>query len=594
MIVESKTIVESNTIVTSSTIVESNTNVPRRRAEHDRRVIVESNTIVESNPILESNTTVASNTIVESDTIVSSSSCRTRWSSRRRSCPVVQSNTIVESNTIVPCRRLKHDCSLPSCRTRSCPIVESNTIVRSGMSSTGFCDELLDMDREGKPSKRRASRSSGSMEQSSKKTKGTPTSGVGTDETPASKDQRTPVPRGASSTGSPSARVRGSGRDVAVLMSGGAAGQEEEAAGRQGKSAMDVVPRRRRSGETSVAAPMKSRTTSTKELISLVRPPRYDLEIPSRPQYFEDDDKENSEEDSEHDEENEEGGDDRGERGEEAEVGSEATINERGGQGELEGGLGIEYEDEGQEEETTSEGGYAQRLPPGQGHWGADRGWGGMHNEVTVVPAHTDAARLAEKKRKIRQERRSALDSKRTKQEGGTKREQGHKRKLKLLSVYEAVQRTREAEEAMKKKRQPRKKAAKEGVMEKTYVFPPDQPQSDEDAVGKTVTRPPSLQTLPPGNSSGHLSKGFLLEFDENGNQRPKMQFISVKLDMILDIPDEEFRYNQRFLGQELIDDLYKTMVESGEAAIRDRTTGAGGVNVCTLYEKPVLFGWAA
>ncbi|GBG69242.1 hypothetical protein CBR_g3941 [Chara braunii] len=35
-------------------------------------------------------------------------------------------------------------------------------------------------------------------------------------------------------------------------MSGGAASREEEAAGRQGKSAIDVVPRRRRSGDTSV------------------------------------------------------------------------------------------------------------------------------------------------------------------------------------------------------------------------------------------------------------------------------------------------------------------------------------------------------
>ncbi|GBG63372.1 hypothetical protein CBR_g37730 [Chara braunii] len=336
-------------------------------------------------------------------------------------------------------------------------------------------------------------------------------------------------------------------------------------------------------GQIVSSAPVKSRTTSTKEPVSFVRPPRYDFDIPSRPQYFEDDDEENSEEYSERDEEceeHEEGADDRGEHGEEAKVESEQTISERGGPGELKGGLGIEYEDEGQEEETTGEGGYAQRLPSGHGHWGADRGRGGMHHEVTVVSAHTHAARLTEKKRKIRQERRSDLDSKRTKQEGGTKQEECHKRKLKLLPVDEAVRRTREAEEAMKKKRQPRKKAAKGGVMEKTFVFPADHPQSDEDAVGKTFTRPPCLQILSPGNYSGHLSKNFFIEFDENGNQRPEMQFISVKFDRILDIPAKEFRYNQRFLGQQHIDDIYDAMVESGEAAIRERTIGAATVNL--------------
>ncbi|GBG76094.1 hypothetical protein CBR_g21753 [Chara braunii] len=253
--------------------------------------------------------------------------------------------------------------------------------------------------------------------------------------------------------------------------------------------------------------------------------------------------------------------------------------------------------EKGQEEETTGEGGYAdvhwgskrtQLLASGHGHWEADPGRGEMHREVGVEPVHADAVRLAEKKRKIRQERRSTLDCKKTKQEGGAKQEEG-KHKLKMLAVEEVVQRTREAEEAMKKKRQPRKKAAKGSVMEKTSVFPLDQSQSDEDAMGKTVTRPPGLQILPPGNSSGHLSKGFFLEFDENGNQRPEMQFITVKLDRILDIPDEEFIYNQRFLDQKFIDDLYKTMIESGEAAIRERTTGAAGVNVCALYEKPVL-----
>ncbi|GBG72794.1 hypothetical protein CBR_g12362 [Chara braunii] len=346
-------------------------------------------------------------------------------------------------------------------------------------------------------------------------------------------------------------------------------------------------------GQIVPSAHVKRRPTSTKEPVSLVRPPRYELVIPAGSHYFGDDDEENSEEDWERDEEREE----YQEGGGEEEVESEHTISERGGSGELEGRLGVEYEDEGQEEETTGEGGYAdvhwgskrtQQLASGHGHWAADPGSGEMHREVGVESVHADAVRRAEKKRKNRQERRSALDSKKTKQEGGAKQEEG-KHKLKMLAVEEAVQRMREAEEAMKKKWQPRKKTAKGGVMEKTFVFPPDQPQSDEDAVGKTVTRPPGLQILPSGNSSGHLSKGFFLEFDENGKQRPEMQFIYVKLDMILDIPDEEFRYNQRFLDQELIDDLCKTMVESGEAAIRERTTGAAGVNVCALYEKPVL-----
>ncbi|GBG63752.1 hypothetical protein CBR_g39296 [Chara braunii] len=296
-------------------------------------------------------------------------------------------------------------------------------------------------------------------------------------------------------------------------------------------------------GQIVPSAPVKRRPTSTKEPVSLVHPPRYELAIPARPHYFGDEDEENNEEECERDEEREE----YEEGGEEEEVESEHRISERGGSGELEGRLGVEYEDEGQEEETTGEGGYAdvhrgskrtQLLAPGHGHWEAVPGRGEMHREVGVEPAHADAVRLAEKKRKMKQERRSALDSKKTKQEGGAKQEEG-KRKLKMLAVEEAVQRTREAEEAMKKKRQPRKKTSKGGVMEKTFVFPPDQPQSDEDAVGKTITRLPGLQILPPGNSSGHLSKGFFLEFDEN--------------------------------------------------AIRERTTGAAGVNICALYEKPVL-----
>ncbi|GBG89542.1 hypothetical protein CBR_g49332 [Chara braunii] len=716
---------------------------------------------------------VVSNTTVNSPTgTVWRPSCRTRHghcylASRRCmkgrlvDCRMADNSVAVVSNTTVgqpaQCRRVRRDSATttPQCRSRvefdgtggrRGTAVEFDTTMERRRAGGLRPASLLGMDREGKLSKRRTSAGSGSMEQSPKKTKGTSTAGVGAADTPGSKGHRTPVLRGAPSTGTPSAHVRGSGPDSTVLMSGGAVGREEEATGRKGKSAMDVVPRRKRSGDTSVAgvgdevpvadhqdkcwmldwvggigersgglvlyvviknnivpiggvvkwsgeksssamleltmvlnargervagvkrvalrwakhagygkrlydifnppgteklmlsdlrsvfaffdrhvvaghepvvhsfdhisepksmlsssleaapssleaapsskpiiiAPVKRRPTSTKEPISLVRPPRYELAIPVGPQYFGDDDEENSAEEWERNEEREE----YEEGGEEEGVESEHTISERGGPGELEGRLGVEHEDEGQEEETTGEGGYAdvhqgskrtQLLPPGHGHWKADPGRGEMHREVGVEPAHANVVRLAENKRKMK-----------TKQEGGAKQEEG-KRKLKMLAVEEAVQRTREAEEAMKKKRQPRKKAAKGGAMEKTCVFPPDQPQSDEDAVGKTVTRPPGLQILPPGNSSGHLSKDFFLEFDENGKLRSEMQFISIKLDRILDIPDEEFRYNQCFLDQELIDDLYKTMVESGEAAIRERTTGAAGVNVCALYEKPVL-----
>ncbi|GBG78343.1 hypothetical protein CBR_g26372 [Chara braunii] len=174
-------------------------------------------------------------------------------------------------------------------------------------------------------------------------------------------------------------------------------------------------------GQIVSSAPVKRRPTSTKEPVSLVRPLRYELAIPAGPQYFGDDDEENSAEEWERDEEREE----YEEGGEEEEVESEHTISERGGPGELEGHLGVEYEDEGQEDETTGEGGYAdvhrgskrtQLLAPGHGHWEADPGRGEMHREVGVEPAHAKAVRLAEKKRKMRQERRSAMDSKKTKQ----------------------------------------------------------------------------------------------------------------------------------------------------------------------------------
>ncbi|GBG69775.1 hypothetical protein CBR_g4606 [Chara braunii] len=204
-------------------------------------------------------------------------------------------------------------------------------------------------------------------------------------------------------------------------------------------------------GQIVLSSPVKRRPTSIKETVSLVRLPRYELAIPAGPHYFGDDDEENSEEEWERDEKREE----YEEGGEEEEVESEHTISERGGPGELEGRLGVEYADEGQEEETTGEGGYAdmhrgskrtQLLAPGHGHWEADPERGEMHREVGVEPVHADAVRLAEKKRKIRQERRSALDSKKTNHEGRAKQEEG-KRKLKMLAVEDAVQHTREAEE---------------------------------------------------------------------------------------------------------------------------------------------------
>ncbi|GBG63684.1 hypothetical protein CBR_g38996 [Chara braunii] len=341
------------------------------------------------------------------------------------------------------------------------------------------------------------------------------------------------------------------------------------------------------------SAPVKSRPTTTKASVALGSQPRYvaatkgplplvsrqrcDYTAPSRAEkareYFEDDDDENSEEYSERAEGQEQyavgvGGMTR-RYGETSKVvgqddDTEHTISELGREVGLAGGLGYGGNDEGCEGD----------VHPTRGR---------VHHETVVVTAHTNAAGLAERKRKHTQERRSVLDSKRSKQEAGQKRQ------LKLLSVDEAVQCTRETEAATKKKQQPKKKTAKGGVMEKTSVFPAEQPQSDEEVAGKTVTRPPSLRNVPSDASSGVLSKGFFLELDEHGNQCPDMEFIFVKFDRILDIPDGEFRYNQRYLVQQTIDDIYDAMVASGEAAIRERTTGAAGVNVCALYEKPVL-----
>ncbi|GBG65923.1 hypothetical protein CBR_g54216 [Chara braunii] len=325
------------------------------------------------------------------------------------------------------------------------------------------------------------------------------------------------------------------------------------------------------------SAPMKTRPTATKAPVALGSRPRYvvatlgplplvgqqryDYTVPSRAveahEYFEDEDEENIEEYSKRARGQEQyaagvGGMTR-HPGETSKVigqgeDSEHTVSELGGEVGLAGGYGSSYE----------------------GCEGA-------------VAGHTDAAGLAERKRKHRHERRNLMDSKRSRQEAVGKRQ------LKILPVDEAVQRTRETEAVMKKKQQPKKRKAKGGVMEKTFVFSAEQPQSAEEAKGKTVTRPPSLRNVSSVTSSSVLSKGFFLELDERGNQCPDMEFIFVQFDRILDIPDGEFRYNQRYLVQQTIDDIHDAMVTSGEAAIRERTTGAAGVNVCILYEKPVL-----
>ncbi|GBG71588.1 hypothetical protein CBR_g9004 [Chara braunii] len=484
-------------------------------------------------------------------------------------------------------------------------VVESNTTAakRQSLRPLSNSAALQNMEGEGKASKRRASKNSGSMEQSPKKLKGTPAAGVGSQEAPGSKRQRTPVPRGAPSTSTPSTRVRGSGPDKAVLMTGGPARQERVPGPQQGRSVVEVVPGRPsitirdtppgpKAGQIGEkgpcrglvvpSAPMKTRPTATKAPLALgsrsrydvatkghlplVGQQRYDYTVSSRTEeaheYFEDEDEENSEEYSERAGGQEQyaagvGGMTR-HPGETSKVvgqdeDSEHTMSELGGEVGLAGGYGSSYE-------------------------GCE---GDVHATVAVA-GHTNAAGLAERKRKHRQERKSLIDSKRSRQEAGEKRQ------LKVMPVDKAVQRTRETEAAAKKKQQPKKRKAKGGVMEKTSVFLAEQPQSDEEAKGKT-TRPPSLRNVPSVTSFGVLSKGFFLELDKRGNQCPDMEFVSVQFDRILDIPDGEFRYNQRYLVQQTVDDIYDAMVASGEAALRERMTGAAGVNVCTLYEKPVL-----
>ncbi|GBG85832.1 hypothetical protein CBR_g40642 [Chara braunii] len=331
------------------------------------------------------------------------------------------------------------------------------------------------------------------------------------------------------------------------------------------------------------SAPMKTRPTTTKTPVALgsrsrydvatkghlplVGQQRYDYSVLGRVEevheYFEDEDEENNEEYSER----------------------------AGGQEQYAAGVGgmirhpgetskVVRQDEDSEHTVSASGG---EVGPAGGYGSSYEGYEGDVHATVAVAGHIDAVGLAERKRKHRRERKSLMDNKRSRQEAG------EKRRLKIMPVDEAVQRTREIEAAAKKKQQPKKRKAKGGVMKKSSVFPAEQPQSDEEAKGKTITRPPSLQNVPSVTSSSVLSKGFFLELDKHGNQCPDMEFISVQFDRILDIPDGEFRYNQRYLVQQTVDDIYDAMIASGEAAMRERMTGAAGVNVCTLYEKPVL-----
>ncbi|GBG63400.1 hypothetical protein CBR_g38023 [Chara braunii] len=301
------TSIESNTI--ESNTIESNTMVSNTIAwTHDR---IEHDCLDSRSPGLtfESNTIAWTPDRVEHDRQDSRStrtrssgtrSSRTRWSQTRSPELTIGSNTIVwthdrldsrssqtrspglaiESNTIARTHdRVEHDrLDSRSSRTRSPGLtIDSNTIAwnhdrldsrspgvrfesettvlnttrtrASGLTVEFNSAAPQNMEGEGKASKRRASKNSGSMEQSPKKLKGTPAAGVWSQEAPGSKRQCTPVPRGAPSTGTPSTHVRGSGPDKAVLMTGGPAGQERMSGSQQGRSAVEVVPGCKPSGE---------------------------------------------------------------------------------------------------------------------------------------------------------------------------------------------------------------------------------------------------------------------------------------------------------------------------------------------------------
>ncbi|GBG84888.1 hypothetical protein CBR_g39350 [Chara braunii] len=193
----------------------------------------------------------------------------------------------------------------------------------------------------------------------------------------------------------------------------------------------------------------------------------------------------------------------------------------------------------------------------------------GRREEIT--PSLTPAA-VSEKKRKARQDRKKNIHQKRG------------KRQVLSMPMDEAVQRERDAAAAERQKPERRKKAAKGGTMAKTMIFPPyEQPQSGDEAKGKTATRPSTLQLPSTEPVTSHLGKGYFLGFDADGTQKSTTQFITVDLEQILDLPDDKYRYNQRFLDENLVDDIYQVMVTSGEATIRERKTGGVGLATCPL-----------
>ncbi|GBG79524.1 hypothetical protein CBR_g29671 [Chara braunii] len=196
----------------------------------------------------------------------------------------------------------------------------------------------------------------------------------------------------------------------------------------------------------------------------------------------------------------------------------------------------------------------------------------GRREEIT--PSLIPAA-VTKKKRKAREDRKKNLHQKRG------------KRQVLPMSMDEAVQSERDAAAAMRQKSERRKKAAKGGTMAKTAIFPPyEQQQSGDEAKGKTATRPSTLQLPSTEPVTSHLGKGYFLDFDADGTQKSTTQFITVDLAQILDLPDDEYRYNQRFLDENLVNDIYQAMVTSGEAAIRERKTGGMVLLLVALHDQ--------
>ncbi|GBG60363.1 hypothetical protein CBR_g4321 [Chara braunii] len=344
-------------------------------------------------------------------------------------------------------------------------------------------------------------------------------------------------------------------------------------------------------GPVAPQTPKEIRPVGGKEPLSYLRGMMHssttsgaDVQRHQKPTYFEDRGEESSGESTER-EEDEEGsqGRSRESRGEEEED-SENTISEKKTQlehdrGELHVRHGdnndyeksddrVEHDDEPLEEEP-------QQKKSGKGRPARTR---------TPSSAPAAVRDVDERKRKARHERTKSLEQKRS------RKESVQKRQVQPLPMEEAVQRARDADAAAKQKPMRKKRAAKGGTMEKTTVFPAsEQPQYGDERKGKTVARPSSLQLSPSEPETLHLDKGFFLDYNSDGTRKNDIQFISIEFDKILDIPDKEFRYNQRFLGQNHIDEIYEAMVSSGETTIRERTTGRTGLSTCPLYEKPIL-----